>query len=392
MVRCLGIQTVMNDRYFRGPDWSNDRTEAGSAWWYYPYHGLQYIYDQMEYRYIDYSADDKLVYKDRLRDKSRKRYRGYVIPWYSVTDPFGDEVDLFSRTSWSGNLEVEQLLPISPESVEYIYSVRLRTDSWTKTVLFRYASLWWTYFDIRTYTIDTTWRRYSIVHSSADWGWGIKFSIQVDGNVYISRPVVYRQTDTNLEDVGTLMEIKYNNVKLIKARQDALKYSWAKVKRIPSMYPITFEPDITNTPDHYLIEEKHLFYINKSINYDEIANSIKVEYDWGTTSSITDATSIDEYRERELIVHASDLTNEGSASNYWDVVLSSSKDPNPYVRALVTRAYPIWTLRVWDLVQINGNSLSIERWYITRLDMSEESCTIHIWYYDSLGKSLFWQT
>lgn len=387
-VNCLGIQTVLNDRFFRGPDGTTDRT---GEWWvgnYYPFHILQYVYDQAEYKYIDYTWEDKLIYKDWLRDRSRNRYWGYVLPGSSVIDPFGNTVELYTRTSSDGNLEVEQMLTASPDNVQYICSVWLKTDSGTKTVIFSYWSIGGSYFAIRTYTIDTTWRRYSVRHSRSD-GWGgIKFRIQVDGNVYISNPVVYRWSETNLEDFGDLMEINYDSTKLLRARQDAIEYSGAKIRRTTDMYPIAFEPDIGNTPDHYLIEEKHLSFLEKWVYSDEIVNSVQVERATDITDPITDTTSIDDYREREAIISATNLNNETSAINYGNVFLEKNKDPKNYIKAVVTRDYPLHSLRVGDLVQINGNTLEIDRGYITRLDMNDKQCTLYLDHYDGLEKSL----
>jgi hypothetical protein len=42
-----------------------------------------------------------------------------------------------------------------------------------------------------------------------------------------------------------------------------LEYSGAKIKWTTDKYPILFTPNITNTPDHYLIEEKHLSFLEK---------------------------------------------------------------------------------------------------------------------------------
>lgn len=383
VVNCLGIQTTLNDRVFK---W-----QTGATTWdelLYPYQILQYVYDQMEYKYLDYIGKDYLEYPDYLRDIRRQRYWMYIIPWLEVTDPFGNQTPLLSRTSWSGNIELITSQPITPDTVAYIWSVWLRTDSWTKTVTMSYGTFAEPFFLIRTYTIDTVWRRYSIRFSRSPWGGWLRWRMQINGNVYISTPKLYRWSETNIKQVWDVLDISFNKTKLITAFQDALKFGNVKIKRTTDMYPEAFTPDITNTPDHYLIEEKHLSFLEKGEYSDEIINSVQVEYDGGITSAIRDTTSIAEYREREWVIQAPELRDSSSATNYGNIFLSQNKDPKTYVKAVVTRDYPLHTLRVWDLCQINGNTLAIERGYITRLDMNDKQCTIYLDHYDGLGKSL----
>lgn len=69
-------------------------------------------------------------------------------------------------------------------------------------------------------------------------------------------------------------------------------------------------------------------------------------YDSGTTDFIEDATSIDEYRRREIIVNADNINSEQTAEDYAQLYLEQVKDPKDYVKMTVTRAYPIGSLRV----------------------------------------------
>jgi len=152
-------------------------------------------------------------------------------------------------------------------------------------------------------------------------------------------------------------------------------------------YPMLFTPNTSWTPDHYLIEQRDLSYLEKSVKSDEIVNSVQVEYEASITSAITDSTSIATYRKREWII-SSDLWNSASAIVYGNTYLASNKNPKTYVKAVVTKAYDIRDLKVWDLVEICWSSLEITKWYITKLDMWVDSCTIHLWNYDWLWKSL----
>jgi len=377
IVNCLWIQTTLNDTYFRWPD--------GSALWdelLYPNNVLQFIYDQNKWKYLDYTGDDIMDYPDYLSDRRFTRSNLFI---YNTVDG----IDMISKIISGSDMIIEKRFPTSPVWVVYIFQFRAKSDSWNKTIQTAYKIEGDSYFANRTYTVGTERTRISFLWSRSWVPWSaVVFKISINWNIFLKDFKIYRENDSTVPRIGTdILDINYNNQKCIKARQDALEYSGAKIKWTTDMYPVAFNPNITNTPDHYFIEEKHLSFLEKWIWSDEIVNSVQVEYDWWTTTSIEDATSISLYRKREWII-SSDLWDATSADSYWQVYLEKNKDPKTYVKAVVTRAYPIHTIRVGDLCQINWNTLAIERWYVTRLDMNETSCTIYLDHYDWLWKSL----
>lgn len=377
IVSCLWIQTTLNDTYFRWP--------TGLALWneaLYPNNVLQFVYDQNKWKYLDYTGDDIMDYPDYLRDRRFTRTNLFV-------DNTVDGIDMISKISAGSDMIIEKRFPISPVWVGYIFQFRAKSDSWNKTIQTAYKIEGDSYFANRTYTVWTERTRISFLWSRSWVSWSaIVFKLSINWNIFLKDFKIYRENDSTVPRIGIdILDINYNNQKCIKARQDALEYSGAKIKRTTDMYPIAFNPNIANIPDHYFIEEKHLSFLEKWIGSDEIVNSVQVEYDWGTTTSIEDATSIWLYRKREWII-SSYLWDSTSANSYWQVYLAKNKDPKAYIKAVVTRAYPIHTIRVGDLCQINWNSLAIERWYITRLDMNETTCTIYLDHYDWLWKSL----
>lgn len=377
MIQCLWIQTTLSDTYFRWP--------TGLAQWnelLYPNTVLQFIYDQNKWKYLDYDGDDIMDYPDYLTDRRFLRTNLYV-------DNTVDGIDMISKISSWSDIVIEKRFPTSPVWVGYIFQFRAKSDSWNKTIQTAYKIEGDSYFTNRTYTVGTERTRISFLWSRSWVPWSaVVFKISINWNIFLKDFKIYKEMDTTVPRIGTnILDINYNNQKCIKAWQDALEYSGAKIKRTTTMYPIAFNPNITNTPDHYLIEEKHLSFLEKWIWSDEIVNSVQVEYDGGTTTATEDATSIWLYRKREWIV-SSNLWDVTSAESYWAVYLSKNKDPKTYIKAVVTRAYPIHTIRVWDLCQINWNTLAIDRWYITKLDMNETSCTIYLDHYDWLWKSL----
>lgn len=377
IVNCLWIQTTLNDTYFRWP--------TGLAQWnelLYPNTVLQFIYDQNKWKYLDYTGDDIMDYPDYLSDRWFYRSNLFV-------DNTVDGIDMIAKISAWSDMIIEKRFPTSPVWVGYIFQFRAKSDSWNKTIQTAYKIEGDSYFANRTYTVGTERTRISFLWSRSWFPWSaIVFKLSINWNIFLKDFKIFRENETTVQRIGTdILEINYNNQKCIKARQDALEYTWAKIKRDATMYPIAFNPNIANTPDHYLIEEKHLSFLEKWIWSDEIVNSVQVTYDGGVTSSIDDATSISLYRKREWII-SSNLWDSTSANSYWQVYLEKNKDPKAYVKAVVTRAYPIHTIKVGDLCQINWNSLAIDRWYVTKFDMNETSCTIYLDHYDWLWKSL----
>jgi hypothetical protein len=290
---------------------------------------------------------------------------------------------------YTGSSELENVIEVTWHTQQHVVTFWARTQSWTGMIPISYWILNNTYFLEDTFTVGTTWRRIWVILARSDAGSWIQVKIGSSSNIYVHDFQVYKVADSTLQSFWSwVYEIGYNNNKLIQVRQDAIEYWGGKIKWLANGYPICFAPDDNGTPDHYISEEKHCSYIDKGTKSDEIRNSIVVMYDWWNTSEINDNTSINTYRKRQERISASNILGSGNATTYGNVYLEKYKNPQPYAKATVTRAYDIGSLRVWDLVQINGNTLAIARGYITRLDMREDDCTIYIGNYDWLWKIL----
>ena len=384
-VSCIGIQTTFSEKYYRLSNgllsWSEliDTDQI-----------IQNVLDQ-SYHYLDYTGTQLIPTQDYTRWSTRTR-ENLTITTATTTTPFWwVAYQLQKLWWWVDDIIIKQTLVWVSLNVPYIYRFWIRSSSivTTRTLSIDYSNDGWlVYFNQKNLTINWERQRVWVIASRSSWSSSISFRIRVSGNFYISDFDLYKQSDSTLHTLWWFpMDISYSNTKGIQAFQDAITYSWSKVKRW-TQYLEFFEWDTNNTPDHYLIEQKHLESVEKWIYGDEIFNSVAMKYSSGTTSFIQDTTSIDTYRKREVVIWASNINSLETAEWYAGVYLQTSKDPKEYVKFKVVKSYPIGSLKVWDLVQINGNSLWVRRWYISRIDMSEHSAIVYLDNYNSLNKSL----
>ena len=391
-ISCIGIQTTLNNIYFRSPLWSRTRN-----WLLYPNIVLQYIYDQyvLYYPYLSYKWEEN--YSSALTiwygnpwwatSHYRERYNTYIIE-ENIAWPDWVLRDYDRMTPLTWTMSLGNYVLKSWHNASHIVSFWVKSQS-SGNITISYSTIWWILLPAETYSVTTERKKVSI-NRGGSWGsWGIYIKIDSTISLYITDYEVYQENESTVDSFWTaIMQLDYNNTKLLTAFQDAIEYGGGKIRRDASGFPVCFEPDITWTPDHYISEEKHCSYIDKNTTSDEIANAVEVDWSAWTTTVATDATSITTYWRKESAYSATNINNVGTANNYRTLLLASNKDPKNYIKIVVTKAYDIASLRVWDLIELNWNSLGLAKWYITRLDMREDECTIYIGNYDGLWKIL----
>lgn len=151
---------------------------------------------------------------------------------------------------------------------------------------------------------------------------------------------------------GSSISIDFANINCFEALKKVATatWYWFFIDKDGKVY---FKVKNISTINHKLTVWKDIEEIQLEENSESLANKLRVNYSWWSSSSYEDSVSQTSYWLREVFQSQTSLDLNG-ANSFWNSYILTNKNPIKKTKIILNKNYNLESIKIWDVIKVNN--------------------------------------